>query len=619
MDNFALEALIREITPTLLQTRIQKIKRIGETGFALGLRPRTNESLVVSLEQSYPTVFLSDTTTSPPAEASDWLLTLRKYVLGGKILSLQKEFSERKVFFELEKYRHSVPEKLFLALELIPAKTNAFLLNQNQEVLASFYPGSTYSRRPGAPETHPQASWAIDRITEANFHQWIQASRSLDNGSVRPTQAEQIGSYQPAAVFRSQSARHQTKLAGMSRYFVQEILCDGSRNPESIWERFQMLLKRVRQGPYLPQIYYLKDRQDSSAAQEPKEGSKCRGATRPFVSPFPLDSLSGVEHAQFPSLNAAATKAYEINASNASLRAGQNSQLSRVDALLRKRTRLLKNLQEDLRKSETAQVYKKYADLIYAHNDKSPPGQRGLRLADLFDPDQKEIEVPLDPKLSLIQNAVHYSKLYQKARRSVPLIIARLEKTEQEIKLLTNQKQGLASATTLAGLLEATASREAQTNSRETSQSARAGVTASLDTTSRSKTASNSLLRKTAKSFVSSDGLVILVGKSSRDNDTLTLKIAQSDDFWFHVADYGGSHVVLKNPERLAVLPRQSLLEAARLAAYFSQARNASRVEVHYTQKKFVSKPKGAKPGLVRLKEFRSVLVEPQLLTRQPA
>ena len=70
--------------------------------------------------------------------------------MGGKILSLQKEFSERKVFVELEKYRHSVPEKLFLALELIPAKTNAFLLNQNQEVLASFYPGSTYSRTAGS-------------------------------------------------------------------------------------------------------------------------------------------------------------------------------------------------------------------------------------------------------------------------------------------------------------------------------------------------------------------------------------------------------------------------------------------------------------------------------------
>jgi predicted ribosome quality control (RQC) complex YloA/Tae2 family protein len=55
-------------------------------------------------------------------------------------------------------------------------------------------------------------------------------------------------------------------------------------------------------------------------------------------------------------------------------------------------------------------------------------------------------------------------------------------------------------------------------------------------------------------------------------------------------------------------------LEAAQLAAYFSQARNAPKVEVHYTQKKFVSKPKGAKPGLVRLKEYKSIQARPRLL-----
>ncbi|PYV44138.1 MAG: hypothetical protein DMG06_07740 [Acidobacteria bacterium] len=122
-----------------------------------------------------------------------------------------------------------------------------------------------------------------------------------------------------------------------------------------------------------------------------------------------------------------------------------------------------------------------------------------------------------------------------------------------------------------------------------------------------------SRLRKAVKSFISSEGLSILVGKSSKDNDILTLKIANSEDFWFHVAGYGGSHVVLRNPEKLAMPPRQSLLEAAQLAAYFSQARNAPKVEVHYTQRKFVSKPKGAKPGLVRLKEYKSVSVRPQL------
>ena len=122
------------------------------------------------------------------------------------------------------------------------------------------------------------------------------------------------------------------------------------------------------------------------------------------------------------------------------------------------------------------------------------------------------------------------------------------------------------------------------------------------------------LVRRTAKVFRSSEGMQILVGKSSKDNDTLTLKVARSEDFWLHVAGYGGSHVVLRNPEKLPAAPKQSLLEAAQLAAYFSQARNAPKVEVHYTQKKFVSKPKGAKPGLVRLKEYKSISARPQLL-----
>jgi predicted ribosome quality control (RQC) complex YloA/Tae2 family protein len=624
MDNFALEALIREITPALLQKRIQKIKRRGETGFALGLRSRTNEFLIISLEQSSPTVFLADEAASPQREASDWLLTLRKYLIGGKILNLHKEFSERKVLIEVESYRHSpLPKKLFLVLELIPAKTNALLLHENQGVIASFYPGSTYSRRGvGASEARPRSSQAIDRISEVDFHQWVQDSDSLGNGYPGASRLEQTsGAREPLAVFRSKSAQTPIRPAGMSRYFVEEISCVDCQDPGSMWERFQMMLKRVREGPYVPQLYFLRGRRETSTGPEHLEESSTRGgATQLLVSPFPLHSLRGVEHAEFPSLNAAAAKAYQIGASNAPLLASQKSQLSQVDALLRKKKRLLKNLQDDLRKVEGTETYKKYADLLYAYPGKSPPGHNGVRLIDLFDSDQREIEVPLDPRLSSIQNAVRYSKLYQKARRSIPLIAARIRKTEHEIKILADQKQSVVAATTLEGLRAAvSASRDAPLVRGKMGKSSKTGLTTGQETTSHSKVASDSLVRKTAKSFVSSDGLTILVGKSSKDNDTLTLKIAQSDDFWFHVSDYGGSHVVLKNPQKLAVPPRQSLLEAAQLAAYFSQARNASKVEVHYTQRKFVSKPRGAKAGLVRLRDYKSVSVRPELLSPHPA
>src|SRR5258706_11583576 len=108
------------------------------------------------------------------------------------------------------------------------------------------------------------------------------------------------------------------------------------------------------------------------------------------------------------------------------------------------------------------------------------------------------------------------------------------------------------------------------------------------------------------------DGRVVLVGKGARENDELTFDVASPEDFWFHVADYSGSHVVVRNPRKEQDLEEAVLLKAAQLAAYFSQARNSSKVEVHYTKRKHVSKPRRAKPGLVRLNEFKSIKVEPK-------
>ena len=79
-----------------------------------------------------------------------------------------------------------------------------------------------------------------------------------------------------------------------------------------------------------------------------------------------------------------------------------------------------------------------------------------------------------------------------------------------------------------------------------------------------------------------------------------------------HAADYPGSHVIVRNPTRADEIPQQTLLEAAALAAFFSRAREESKVAVHYTLKKFVGKPKGAAAGLVSLSSFKTILVEPK-------
>jgi predicted ribosome quality control (RQC) complex YloA/Tae2 family protein len=114
--------------------------------------------------------------------------------------------------------------------------------------------------------------------------------------------------------------------------------------------------------------------------------------------------------------------------------------------------------------------------------------------------------------------------------------------------------------------------------------------------------------------FVTPDGFTVLVGKNNKQNDLLTMKIAKNSDLWFHTKDIHGSHVIIscegKTPSQ------QTIIEAARLAAYHSKARQSSSVPVDYTLVKHVSKPNGANPGMVIYVNNKTVYVEPGVLAQ---
>jgi len=117
--------------------------------------------------------------------------------------------------------------------------------------------------------------------------------------------------------------------------------------------------------------------------------------------------------------------------------------------------------------------------------------------------------------------------------------------------------------------------------------------------------------RSVARRFVSPDGFVVLVGRTASDNDVLTVKLGAPHDFWMHVAAESGSHVVVRNPDGVDRLPRETQHFAAALAARYSKARNAKRVTVHIARCADVHKPRGAPAGQVQLRRFTSVRVAP--------
>lgn len=108
--------------------------------------------------------------------------------------------------------------------------------------------------------------------------------------------------------------------------------------------------------------------------------------------------------------------------------------------------------------------------------------------------------------------------------------------------------------------------------------------------------------------FVSSDGFDIYVGRNNIQNDYLTLRFASSNDIWLHTQKIPGSHVIIRTNNRS--VPDRTLLEAAHLAAYFSKAKNSTKVPVDYTYVKYVRKPPKSKPGFVIYENFKTIIVD---------
>ncbi len=117
--------------------------------------------------------------------------------------------------------------------------------------------------------------------------------------------------------------------------------------------------------------------------------------------------------------------------------------------------------------------------------------------------------------------------------------------------------------------------------------------------------------RSVARKAISPDGMIVLIGRTARDNDLLSLRLASPQDFWFHVAGESGSHVVVRNPERLTKLPRETRRFAAALAAGYSKAHRGGQVAVHETRVRHISKKRGMEAGKVLMARHSTIRVPP--------
>ncbi len=275
------------------------------------------------------------------------------------------------------------------------------------------------------------------------------------------------------------------------------------------------------------------------------------------------------------------------------MKSKSSAMVKTVTNLRNRAARKVENQKKELAATENRDTLRIYGELITANLYRMQRGQTMLIAENYYDPDLKEIKIPLDPLLTPQQNAAKYFKEYNKAKNAEGYLTEQIAKGQLERNYLDSILEELNRAETEKDLNEIRMELIEAGYMKQSTQKKKMKVSLSVP-----------------MEFISSEGFQIRVGRNNRQNDQLTLKSSFKSDLWLHTQKIHGSHVIIScNGNRPG---DTTITEAAKLAAYYSQARNGQNVPVDYTNVKNVKKPVGAKPGMVTYQHYNTIYVTPE-------
>jgi predicted ribosome quality control (RQC) complex YloA/Tae2 family protein len=290
-----------------------------------------------------------------------------------------------------------------------------------------------------------------------------------------------------------------------------------------------------------------------------------------------------------------------------------------AQALRKQRASLDKKLaliEQDLAAQAEAEQLSRQGELLKAHLREVKTGQGSVTLRDFAT--GEPVEVALDPKLSPSANLEQIFKRARKAEKRARKAATDVDAVRERIAAL----EALAAEATAAGEGEALAAFAARPEvARLLERFAPAPAAAAAPEAPKKRVfrlgKTELAARLSPKIYKTLDGLEIWVGKNDEGNDLLTTRLARGNDLFFHLEGSPGSHVILRT-EGKSDPPSESLLDAAELAVEFSKAKHAGRASVHIAAVKDISKPSGAKPGLVYVHRGRTIQLrrDPKRLER---
>ncbi len=568
-DGIITYGIAKELSAKLTLGKIEKVYQPGGEELVMQIHTKDgNYRLFLSSNSQSARVCLTDKKYKNPEQAPTFCMLMRKHIQGGRITEIRQYESERILEFDIEAQNElgfTVSKRLIV--EIMGKHSNISLVDIESGKLVDsikrisidvnryrqLLPGVIYQYPPkqdkigfrefGAEATSPQSKQSAQSPQSVQLPQLAQDEKLIMSsvGGISPAIARQMATGEPA-----------------------EVLCE--------------ILKDIEDGRARPRIYFDGDK--------PLE--------------FHLTDLSeyeGLEHRYYESLSECVEDFFFNRESSNMVRQKAVPLQKAVHTALDKAGLKRKKLGEDLINAENSEKYRLYGEILTANIHLVKPGAKSVKLVNYYD--GKEIEIPLDEKLSPSKNAQRFFKKYSKAKTAIHEKQAQLEENEQDIKYLESVLHSVDMAQT----------DEELENIRE--ELAKTGYVRIRNKAGMRKKKS----KPSPIKYFLSDGTEVLVGRNNIENDWLTMKFAVKNDVWMHTKDIPGSHVIIRmeNGRSVDDLSAELIYEAASIAAYHSKAQGSSQVPVDYVPIRYVKKPNGAKPGMVIFTHNLTVYVDPKL------
>ena len=564
LDAVCLQAVVEELAPQITGSRIEKIQQPARDQVVLLLRG--NRRLLLSAGGGQPRLHLTELLRDNPAQPPMFCMLLRKYLSGGIIESIQQAPLERVVTLTVSAADELGERSQFsLILEAVARRANLILADKDGHIIdclrridfemnpdRQVLPGLFYHLPTPPDKVSPFT------VTEEEFAALAAAA----------------GEGAPADQWLVRTVN------GLSPLVARELTfraCGSTDDPvtghtAALWSAFAAWRYTVNEKHFTPAML------------------KRSGVPMDFTYLHVGQYGGAAEEETYTSFSRLLDDFYEKREQAERVKQkGQDLVKTASNGAARLRRKIAAQEQE-LAESKNRDKWRVYGELITANLYRMERGMSRLTAQNYYDPDCADVDIPLDVRLSPQENAAKYFKKYTKAKTAEKYITAQLEKARVELTYLESVLQEL----TLA-------------ESEQDFNDIRAELTDGGYL--RAKGRKQPQRPSKPREFRSTAGLRILVGRNNRQNDRLTAKDAEKWDIWLHTQRIHGSHVILCTGG--AQPDEQSLLEAASLAAYFSQAQDSAKVPVDFTQVKYVKKPAGSPPGFVNYTNYKTILADP--------